>query len=372
MRSEKRYDAIVVGAGIAGISTAYWLKEAGQKVLLVDKKGLLAGASGAAGAFLSPRLGKGGDLQKITNEAYLFALGFYAKAVPEGFFQKGLVRIPKDEGDAEKFATYKKHLDLPYRWCEAEDLPFIAPDFMRYGAFCFDHSAFVDPMTVAKKLISGIDTVWGVDAKPERRGGHWYIGNCSAKNIVLATGADKLPVEIPYITIGGLWGERVDVESSAEIPVTLHQKLSVSANIDGIVRIGATHVRNDPRSEIERVNRLIVDAIALVPDLRDQRIVRIYAGHRSSVSDHFPIVGAVADTEAAKVQLKTPPKSLKPESDAIPYLPGCYIVGGFGGRGFVFGPLMGRMAAEKIVNGADVDIRLSSDRYLLRYLRNRR
>ena len=369
MRSEKRYGSIVVGAGIAGISTAYWLKEAGQKVLLVDKKGLLAGASGAAGAFLSPRLGKGGDLQRITNEAYRFALDFYAKTVPEGFFQKGLVRIPKDAKDAETFEIYKAHLDLPYQWCEAEDVPFIAPDFMQYGAFRFDHSAFVDPMTVAKKLISGIDTVWGIDAKPERRGGCWHVGKYSAKNIVLATGAEKLPVEIPYITIGGVWGERVDVKSSAEIPVTLHQKLSVSANIDGIVRIGATHVRNDPRSEIERVNQLIVDAIALVPVLQDQQIVRIYAGHRSSVSDHFPIVGAVADTETAKVQLKTPPRSLKPESDAIPHLPGCYIIGGFGGRGFVFGPLMGWMVAEKIVKSADVDLRVSLDRYLLRYLR---
>ncbi|RUM44902.1 MAG: hypothetical protein DSY46_04380 [Hydrogenimonas sp.] len=363
------YDTIVVGVGIAGISTAYWLKEAGQRVLLIDKEGLLAGASGAAGAFLSPRLGKGGALQRITNEAYRFAIDFYAKSVPEALFQKGLVRIPKDEGDAKKFETYRKHCDIAYRWCDSKDFSFITPTAMQYGAFYFEHSAFVDPMTVAKALTASIETEWGIDAKPLYQEGYWYVGEYRAKHIVLATGADKPPVDMPYITIGGVWGERVDVKTSADIPVTLHQKLSVSANIDGIVRIGATHVRNDPRSELERVNQLIDDAIALVPALKDCQMVRIYAGHRSAVNDHFPIVGAVADTEQAKATLKVPSKSIKPESDAIPHLPNCYMIGAFGGRGFVFAPLMGKIMADKIINNQPVDASISLDRYLLRYLK---
>jgi tRNA 5-methylaminomethyl-2-thiouridine biosynthesis bifunctional protein len=369
VRRKNRYDVIVAGAGIAGICAAHWLKEAGKRVLLLDRKGLLAGASGAAGAFLSPRLGRGGELQKITNDAYRFALDFYARTVPEGFFQKGLVRIPKDGKDAEKFAGYEPFIDVPYRRVGAGDFPHIAPEAMRHGAFYFPDAAFVDPMTVAKKATEGIETAWGVDAKPAWREGLWHVAGYSAENLVLATGAERLPLEIPYLSIGGLWGERVDVRSEAEIPVTLHQKLSVSANVGGLVRIGATHVRNDPRSEIERVNQLIVDAVALVPALADQQIVRIYAGHRASVSDHFPLVGALADADAAKKRLGKPPKRLKPEDETIPRLPNCYIVNGFGGRGFVFGPLMGKMAGDTILSERPVDPRVSADRYLLRALR---
>ncbi len=363
------FDTIVVGAGIAGISTAWWLKEAGQKVLLIDKKGLLAGASGAAGAFLSPRLGKGGDLQKITDEAYRFALDFYAKEVPEGFFQKGLVRLPKNEADAEKFAAYEPFIEVPYRKVTQEDFPHIAPEALQWGGFFFPDAAFVDPMAGAKRLTKDIETRWGVEGPIRRGDGFWQVGKYKAENLVLATGAAKLPIEIPYIQIGGVWGERVDVRSKAQIPVTLHQKLSVSANIEGLVRIGATHVRNDPRSEIERVNQLIVDAIALVPQLHDQQIVRIYAGHRAAVNDHFPLLGAVADFETAKSQLGRPPKTLKPEDPAIPHIDGLYIVNGFGGRGFVFGPLMGKAIAYRIVTHACVDPRISADRYLLRKLR---
>ena len=72
--------------------------------------------------------------------------------------------------------------------------------------------------------------------------------------------------------------------------------------------------------------------------------------------------------ESAK-RLKSPPKSVKPESEEIVRKEGCYIVGCFGGRGFVFAPLMGKMLADKIVDGISVDISVSPDRYLLRSLR---
>jgi len=368
--STKLYDTLMVGAGIAGVCTAYWLKEAGQKVLLIDKKGLLGGASGAAGAFLSPRLGRGGPLQRITNEAYRFALDFYAQKTPDAFFQKGLVRLPKNEEDAQKFADYEPFIDLPYQRALADDFAHIIPDAFAHGGFFFPHAAFVDPLRVAKRLLEGIESAFNTTARPEYRGGMWHIGKFYAPNLVLATGADQLPVALPWLSIGGVWGERVDVRSQADIPVTLHQKLSVSANVEGLVRIGATHVRNDPRSEIERVNQLIVDAVELVPGLCDQQIVRIYAGHRASVADHIPVVGQAGDISAFDPRRK-PPRSLKPENPAIAKIPGLYLINGFGGRGFVFGPLMGKILANLITRQIRPEAALSADRFLLRHARRR-
>ena len=366
--NRKGYDVIIIGAGIAGVSVAYWLKKFNQKVLLVDKTSLLAGASGAAGAFLSPRLGKGGDLQRITNEAYLFALDFYSKTVPEGFFQKGLLRIPKDEEDAKKFEVFKEYLDLPFKWCKIDDFSFVNRVAMQKSALFFPSSAFVDVGLVASKLTESIDTKFGYEVKPVYKDGEWIVGEYVSKNIVIATGADKLPVDVPYIKIGRLFGERVDLKTSAKIPVTLHKKISVSANIGGIVRIGATHVRDDSRSADERIDQLIKDAIELAPDLKDHSLLKIYSGYRSSVNDHFPIVGAIANLNKS-LSLKPFLKELKPESSKLPRVPGCYILGGFGGRGFVFAPLMGKFLAQKIVKGRDIDKSVSSDRYLLRFLK---
>ena len=40
-----RHDVLVVGGGVLGVCTAYFLTEAGRKVLLVDKEDICAGSS---------------------------------------------------------------------------------------------------------------------------------------------------------------------------------------------------------------------------------------------------------------------------------------------------------------------------------------
>ena len=51
----KEYDYIIIGAGIAGCSTAHFLSKYSDSILLIDKNPEVGfGASGAAGAFLSP------------------------------------------------------------------------------------------------------------------------------------------------------------------------------------------------------------------------------------------------------------------------------------------------------------------------------
>ena len=92
----KTYDSIIIGAGIAGASTAHALTQKGQKVLVFDKKGIASGGSGAAGAFVSPKIGKGSPLQTLTNEAFSFskqALFVYRKMklMPRSFQRTSLL-----------------------------------------------------------------------------------------------------------------------------------------------------------------------------------------------------------------------------------------------------------------------------------------
>jgi len=98
------YDVIIIGAGIAGATIAHALTQKNQKVLVIDKNGIASGGSGAAGAFVSPKIGKGSSLQKLTNEAFVYAKDFYLSTCPEYFHQTGVIRIPKNDEDARKFA----------------------------------------------------------------------------------------------------------------------------------------------------------------------------------------------------------------------------------------------------------------------------
>ena len=61
MASDERFDggprsAIVVGAGIVGLSTAWFLQERGVAVTVVDRRGVAAGASWGNAGWVSPAL----------------------------------------------------------------------------------------------------------------------------------------------------------------------------------------------------------------------------------------------------------------------------------------------------------------------------
>ncbi len=41
--------------------------------------------------------------------------------------------------------------------------------------------------------------------------------------------------------IRGTWGTRGDFSASLDLKVSMHQAMSVGANMDGIIKLGATH-----------------------------------------------------------------------------------------------------------------------------------
>ena len=69
-----KYDIVIVGAGVAGCALGYFARLAGKRVLVIDRaSGVATGGSGAAGAFISPKLGKKSALLELTNLAFEFS-----------------------------------------------------------------------------------------------------------------------------------------------------------------------------------------------------------------------------------------------------------------------------------------------------------
>lgn len=111
----KTYEYVIIGAGIAGCSTAYFLSKYSKSILLIDRNCTLAqGASGAAGAFLSPLLGKPNKFKELVTEALKFSTQFYKEITPSEITNCGVVRIPKNNEDEEKFQSYKPYMDFEF------------------------------------------------------------------------------------------------------------------------------------------------------------------------------------------------------------------------------------------------------------------
>ncbi len=363
----KTYDSIIIGAGISGASTAYALTQKGQKVLVLDKKGIASGGSGAAGAFVSPKIGKGSPLQTLTNTSFSFAKDFYLSICPSLFHQTGVIRIPKNEADAKKFTEYEPFNENRYELYTKEQLytQGICSDF---DSFYFPEAGDCDAKEVCKVLLSNIKVIEYEVKQIIQENGLWCVGEYSAENLVLATGYESDLADLRYMGIKGTWGTRGDFSSQLSLDVSMHQSMSVGANIDGIIKLGATHekeVKEVVACEKEQALLLKEKASSLI-DTSDLELKEVFCGMRSGSKDYFPLVGKVIDVPFMLEKYPAIMRGTKPE---MKYVDNLYVSNGLGGRGFVFAPLMAKILAECIVEDKEVDVRVDPDRLFLKWCR---
>ena len=369
-KMSKSYDTIVVGAGIAGCCTAFFLKKKNENVLLVDRSGVAAsGGSGAAGAFVSPKIGKGSPLQMLTNEAFEFAKTFYLQYFPDYFHQTGVIRIPKDAEDAKKFSLYEPHNHSKYRWVEKEELRTLGIKNSE-DSFLFPEAGVCDAPGLCAAILEEVPHAQYHAAQLEYCEGLWHIGDFRAKNIVLATGYENDLFDMRYMGVRGTWGSRGDYRSRLKLNVSMHKSISISANIDGIIKIGASHIKADNpcmACKGEPLAVLFEKASAMV-DTKDFELLETYCGMRSGSKDYFPLAGTVVDVAYMLVNYPKISSGAKIK-EPLKKIENLFICNGLGGRGFVFAPMMGEMLAAHIADGKEIDQRVDPDRLFLRWCR---
>jgi len=366
----KLYDSIIIGAGIAGCCSAYMLQQKGQKVLLVDKSCVAAsGGSGAAGAFVSPKIGKGSALQELTNEAFEFAKDFYLKNFPEYFHQTGVIRIPKDTDDAQKFKIYEKFNDSRYRWVDKDELESIGIKSSD-DSFCFEEAGVCDAPEICEAMQEQIEYMQIDVESLEHDGNYWLIHKeqLKSKNIILATGYQNNLFDMRYMGVRGTWGTRGDFYSSLDLNVSMHKDMSVGANMHGVIRLGATHekeVKSDLPCKKEYAESLKKKASAFL-ETKDLKLKEVFCGMRAGSRDYFPLVGQVIDTDC---MLKEYPSITRGAKIPFKHIKNQYVCNGLGGRGFVFAPMMAKLLAELIVDKKEIDMRVNPDRLFLKWCR---
>ena len=365
----KNYDTIVVGAGIAGCCSAFFLKQRGLKVLVLDRAGVASmGGSSAAGAFVSPKIGKGSPLQDLTNEAFEFAKDFYMRYFPEHFYQTGVIRMPKDREDADKFDIYEKYNSSKREWITQSELKEMGLKNSQ-DSFLFHEAGVCDAQQMCKAILRGIDYKQYEVKELLRKDEYWEIGGSRAKYLILATGYENNLCDMRYMGVRGTWGSRGDYITDLDLSVSMHKQISISANIDGVIKIGATHNKSkEPciSCDGKPLKKLFETASTMV-DTDDFRLKETFCGMRSGSKDYFPLLGEVIDVP---YMLDNYPKIVRGQRvKEFKKIENLYICNGVGGRGFVFAPIMGKILADSIVDGVEVDVRFNPDRLFLKWCR---
>jgi glycine/D-amino acid oxidase-like deaminating enzyme len=362
-----KFDYIIVGAGIAGCSIAYFLAQHNKKVLLLDRNtDFSQTASSAAGGFLSPLLGKPNDFKDLVTQALNYSFNFYTHNFPEEIINKGVLRIPKNKIDEEKFKEYIPYIDFEYT-------------LTNQGCF-FPIGSQVNTLNICKKLSQDVEKRFNYEVKEFTYQNDIYCLNSEyyTSHLILTTGADTTLIKEKYLNIRPVWGQRIVVETSTCIDINYHKECSISTSIpnedntSNLISIGATHHRfncdsnvcsqclkepninnfkrlsNDENS-VNTDTQLLLERANDIIKLDNVKLKEIKIGARASSVDYFPMVGALIDSEKTLHTFPHIKKGTHVQNHRLDMHKNLFVLNGLGGRGFVLAPYLAHLLTEHLI-----------------------
>lgn len=383
--SKKEFDYVVVGAGIAGCSLAYFLSKYSQSVLLIDKNEDVAfGASGAAGAFLSPLLGKSNKFKDLITKALVFSTNFYKANFPELITNCGTCRIPKNQEDEDKFQTY---------------IPFMDFEYEKYkDGYFFNIGSVVKSYEICKKLSQNVEKLFDYEVISIKKDSEFWLINdeIKAKNLFLTTGADISLIDEKYLDLRAVWGQKIDIFTSTKVEINYHKECSLAqSNIEGITSIGATHHRFDENQikgsfdlKLRNINKIthddytktimendVIELLKKANDIKkldDVKVLDIKIGARASSVDYFPMVGNLVDSQKSFEKYPHLKNGFQIKNENLDLIDNLYILNGVGGRGFVLSLYLANNLVENIFNNQELEDEITTFRLFKRWAKKQK
>ena len=329
----RRVEVAVVGAGVTGLSVAYFLRELGVDALVVERSGIAAGASGVQ---------PGGVRQQwatrvncvLARESVAFYRAFES---PARFDPCGYLFVAHSE---ELLDELRANVALQNEMCvpsrivtpaeAAELVPGLDVEGIAGGAWCAEDGYFDRPQTVVEAFAAGAEIEIAEVRRLARDGSRWRVDDVvTADAVVVAAG-----VETPKLLPG------VPIEPEARhlfLSEPIRQRLLEPLVVAAERRFAAKQLANgrvlasDLAGEGERGDwrRNIAAAIdELLPILSFVSFPVLASGLYDVTPDHQPLIGEVED--------------------------GLWLAAGFSGHGFMLAPAIGRRLAGAIA-GSPVD-----------------
>lgn len=356
----KQYDAIVIGGGIAGSCSAYFLRSHGLRVLVLEKNTLCSGGSYAAGAFLSPKIAKPSIYKTYLNDAFSFSTAFYKEHFPDLFCQCGLEKYPTDDTDRLRCKSYEPYIDIP---CE------ILADH-----YYFPDAGIIDPITIVTALLKDIDYI---ESYMPQHINHdqalWHVDDFAATHLILSTGSQPNGFDLPYLITKNIDGYRYDVSFDDDTKVlhNKHKACSISAFYQKRIAIGATHIKAS--QHIDLASAATEDRFGLLEkaktmlEMQNLTIVKSYWGTRTATMDYFPILGNLIDSSETLKQYPYIKTGTKVPSSKYIHFPNLYMHSALGSRGFVFAPYNAHLLAKHITENKVIPDSLTPERLFKRW-----
>jgi glycine oxidase len=318
----KTYDAVVVGAGVIGLASAWRLAQRGAEVLVLDRAGPAAGATGVAAGMLAPvteaEFGEEALLRLNLEGAGRWPAFARELDAPIGYRESGALVVAADRDDAEELRrlhAFQRSLGLAAEWLTPGECRRLEPALSPRigGGILAPHEAQVDPGALAEALAAaaraaGAELASGVEVAEIEPGSGVVTAAGSrigAGRVVLAAGcwSGRIAGVPPEVRVRPVKGQLLELRAREPLAASLVRtpRCYVVDRGDGRVVVGATMEERgfDTSVTVEGVHRLLDAAWEVLPEVEELEFVRARAGLRPGSPDNAPVVGEVGGVVVA-------------------------------------------------------------------------
>jgi glycine oxidase len=319
---KSRYDAVVIGAGLIGLASAWRARQRGLSVLVIDRADEPGegGASHAAAGMLAPvtEADFGEEAVLRVNLAGRSRWAAFAaeleerSGLPTGYRESGALVVAADRDDAE--ALHRLHelqlaLGLEAEWLAPSRCRRLEPGLSPRiaGGILAHGDAQADPRATARALAAVVEELaLGVEVEAIEHtdgrvtGVRTGAGSVECGAVVVAAGAwspalAPLGAGPPVRPVKGQILE-LRVRGGMESPLTRvvrTPRCYLVARGDGRVVLGATVEEQgfDTTVTADGVYRLLEAAWEVLPEVAELELVRAGAGLRPGTPDNAAVVG---------------------------------------------------------------------------------
>lgn len=381
---------VVIGAGIAGCSSAYALAQRGIKVSLIERHERIAmEASGNPQAMLYPRLSGDDSASQFALAGYLYSLKLIKELQlqAEDFHACGMLQLGFNDRELarlEKVLSWKEagqqvQLLNPTQASQQAGITLVHP------ALYFANAAWLKPTALCRALITHPNISVKTSTKPNKilkNNGLFEIyadqlclEKADAVILANANQAQELGIEL-YLKTLSVRGQLSMVKTS-EVSSALRTIICSDGYLSpadhGVHSLGASFsseqsVALDEYDHLANLNKLNSCSAALYGSLKD-KVVGGRVSFRCTSADYFPLLGELLDHAAIKTQPPRP--NANPSS--LPWSNGLYVNLAHGSRGFTSAPycaeiLAGLICQETLAINPSLLNLLNPNRFLLRKL----